>query len=199
MSSARPTHVTGLDLSLTGTGIATIELASGLTSLHLHGTKGKKGALLPARIERMRNAVAGVIKEVPVGAFIVIEAPSFGSASTSAHERAGMWWRVVAFLAGRGHQIASVAPRTRAKYAAGHLPVAKPRSGPNKKEVLAAMRADHPTLRLANDNVADGLALAAAGARHLGAPIDPSTRQRVEVVAAIRWPASTTNLEGITP
>lgn len=192
-------HVTGLDLSLTATGIATVTLDSGHIHLHTHRTTGAKGAPLTDRIERMRHAVSGVLELVPVDAFIVIESPSFGSFSTSAHERAGMWWRVVAFLSVRGYPIAPVSPRTRAKYAAGHRPVAKPRSGPNKQEVLAAMRADHPTLTIPNDNVADGLALAAAGARHLGSPIDPTTRQRVEAMAAIKWPTSTTNQKGTRP
>ncbi|WP_336653303.1 MULTISPECIES: hypothetical protein [unclassified Leucobacter] len=125
----------------------------------------------------------------PRPALVVLEAPSLGSQHGKAHERAGLWWLVADHLTKAGYTVAQAYPRTRAKYAAGHRPVADTRKGPQKKEVLAASRAEFPYLELRSHDLADALSLARMGARFLGAPIDPSTPQRDEAVAAVRWPA----------
>ena len=187
--SRRPDYVVGLDLSLTGTGVATLGLNTGHTHLALVASGPVAGDGLAPVIDRLSFLLNGIARETPSGrALVVVEAPSHGSRNGKAHERAGLWWRTVTYLHGRGHLIAQASPRTRSKYAAGHRPVAKHGSGPNKREVVAALAAEHPHLNLANDNVADAFALACMGARFLGAPIDPSTRQRAEAVAAVRWP-----------
>lgn len=187
-----PRHVVGLDLSLAGTGIATISLDTGLTRLALVETVAR-GDKLSDTLDRLRDALTGIAAEIPTAhALVVVEAPSLGSKHGKAHERAGLWWRTVAYLHGHGHDIAQAYPRTRAKYAAGHLPVKNSRKGPDKNEVVEASLAEFPHLpTLKNNNLADGFALARMGARFLGTPIDPSTRQRAEAVAAVKWPTNT--------
>lgn len=183
-------HVVGLDLSLTSTGVASLSLDTGMTRLELVSTTGKRGASLEVTLARLQVAVAGIVSHVPVArSLVVVEAPSHGSRFGMSHERAGLWWRTIAYLHTQGHVIAQAAPRTRAKYAAGHLPVKSTQKGPDKKEIVAALTAEHPHLAaLRNDNIADGFALACMGARHLGSPIDTFTPQRVQAVAAVRWP-----------
>ena len=190
----------GIDPSLVGTGLAGIDTVTGDVRTALVATKGKKNMTLVEQLDRLGEAVQGIVSFTPVErTLIVIEAPSFGSFSTSAHERAGLWWRTVAYLHHQGHVIARATPRTRAKYIAGHRPVKNTRKGPDKSEVLAAIQAEHPHLSIRNDNIGDGFGLACMGARHLGAPIDSSTNQRVEAMAAVKWPTSTTNQERTTP
>lgn len=184
----RPPYVVGLDLSLTASGVAVLGLESGRTQLELVKTAAA-GDSLTAAVNRAQTATERILRLLPPHGLVVVEAPSHGSQFGKAHERAGLWWLIVTRLHQRGFLYAQVAPRTRSKYAAGHRPVAKPRSGPSKQEVVAAGRAEFPYLELRNDNLADAFALARMGARFLGAPIDPSTRQRDEAVAAVRWPA----------
>lgn len=185
-------YAVGLDLSLTGSGIATIGLETGHVALSVVET-APDGDDLAAVLDRLAAALQGIASRVPAErALVVVEAPSHGSRHGKAHERAGLWWRTVAYLHHSGHLLAQAYPRTRAKYAAGHLPVKNSRKGPDKREIVAASKAEFPHLTLSNDNIADAFALARMGARHLGSPIDPTTRQRVESVAAVRWPDSTT-------
>lgn len=183
-----PQYAVGLDLSLTGSGVASISLTTGHVRLGIVETP-PAGATLAATLDRLQYALAGIVAHVPTEhSVVVIEAPSHGSQNGKAHERAGLWWRAAAYLHSRGHVIVQAYPRTRAKYAAGHLPVKNSRKGPDKREVVAAARAEFPHLALGNDNVADAFALARMGARRLGSPIDSSTPQRVQAVAAVRWP-----------
>lgn len=195
--NALPRYAVGLDLSLTGTGLASISLETGHVRLGLVETKPTSDGGLSGTLNRLHTALEGIVAHIPITrCLIVVEAPSLGSRNGKAHERAGLWWRTVAYLHSRGHDVAQAYPRTRAKYAAGHLPVKNTRKGPDKREIVAALAAEHPHLQLGNDNVADGFALACMGARHLGSPIDSSTPQRVQAVAAVRWPHRTTNPEG---
>lgn len=189
--SARPRLVLGIDPSLAGTGLAGIDTATGDVRTKLVATAGKKHMTLTEQLERLGAAMRGIASFTPAtGTLVVIEAPSFGSFSTSAHERAGLWWRTVAYLHHHGHHIARVTPRTRAKYIAGHLPVENTRKGPDKREVLHAINTEHARFGIRNDNIGDAFALACMGARHLGTPIDSSTKQRVEAMAAVKWPTT---------
>lgn len=198
MSASTPRLVLGIDPSLAGTGLAGISVDTGDVRTELIATVGTRRPTVEQQLQRLQTALRGIAAFVPVErCLIVIEAPSFGSFSTSAHERAGLWWRTTAYLHAKGHPIARVSPRTRAKYAAGHRPVKSTRKGPDKREVLAAIHEEHPQLGIRNDNIGDAFALACMGARHLGAPIDSSTRHRVEAMAAVKWP--TTRQEGHTP
>ena len=196
-AGSAPRYAVGLDLSLTGSGVAVISLHTGQVALGLVETKGTAKARLDQTLDRLQVALAGIAAYVPAErSVIVIEAPSLGSQNGKSHERAGLWWRTAGLLHSRGHIVTQAYPRTRAKYAAGHLPVKNTRKGPDKNEVVAALAAEHPHLHLSNDNIADAFALACIGARHLGAPIDSSTPQRVQATAAVRWP--TTDQEGTT-
>lgn len=189
-------HVTGLDLSLTASGVVTVrrsgEFGEVRASQRLIETPGfAKGARpgLAEWVERQTRMAHEVIAAVEPGGLVVIEAPSHGSRFGNPHERAGLWWRVVQYIVRRLDEqgeptdvVVSVAPATRAKYAAG--------SGrADKRQVLAAVNERMPFAVVRDHNLADGLALAAMGWRWLGRPIDGApTKAMTEAMGAVRWP-----------
>lgn len=168
--------VIGLDLSLTAAGLADLTLKDSprakSINLETFGTKGKKGDTFEQRGARLRKMADYIVSWCMAGmvnpSLVVIEGPSYGSQVGSQHDRSGLWWLVTARLQELGIPMAYVAPRARAKYATGN--------GNAKKDVVLAhvieQYADLVDGRIANDNEADALTLAAIGARLLGAPID---------------------------
>ena len=183
-------YIVGLDLSLSQTGVAVHSIATGMQSLSVAKSAPRLEGL-PGTLDRIETLLEQIQYKVPPRlSLVVVEAPSYRSQFGKPHERAGLWWAVVTDLLRKGHDVVEVAPRTRAKYIAGHLPIEEPRRGPSKREIVAASVADFPTSaeKLRNDNIADAFGLARMGARAVGSPIDATTRQRVEAVAAVRWP-----------
>ena len=182
-------HVVGLDLSLSGTGVAVHNFETGHTTLAVAKSEPRSQDLR-GTLHRIHQVLGGVRMRTPAGnALAVVEAPSYRSQFGKPHERAGLWWAVVLDLVKDGYDVVQIAPRARAKYIAGHLPVEKPRSGPSKREIVTASTTEFPHHpELVNDNIADAFGLARIGARYLGAPIDSSTPKRLEVMANLGWP-----------
>jgi hypothetical protein len=170
--------VVGLDLSLTGTGVAVIR--AGHVFLHRVDADAADDPLRSWR--RIKATASGVLGRVPAGALVVLEGPSWGSRFGKPDERHAQRWMVRGPLLERGHEVVVVQPRTRAKYAAED-------GNAQKRAVLATMRTRHPDLNIRDHNVADALALAAMGARSIGSPIDgdPSKKQ-IEAMDAVSWP-----------
>jgi hypothetical protein len=172
--------VVGLDLSLTNSGVTVIR--DGEIDLHQVRSPAPGDSSVLAVWERIRYSAIRVVRLVPPESVVVVEWASYASKFGQPDERNAHRWLTAGTLASRGCRVLKVSPKTRAKYAADD-------GGADKKQVLAAMRARHPGLVIADDNVADSLALAAMGARHLGRPIDgvPS-KQQTEVMRTLRWP-----------
>ena len=172
--------VVGLDLSLTNSGVTVIR--DGEIDLHQVRSVAPGDSSVLAVWERIRYSAIRVVRLVPEDALVVVEWASYASKFGQPDERNAHRWLVAGTLAQRGCRVLQVSPKTRAKYATDD-------GAADKKRVLAAMRARHPGLVIADDNVADSLALAAMGARHLGRPIDgvPS-KQQTEVMRTLRWP-----------
>lgn len=155
--------VVGLDLSLTSTGIA------------VHGaipdwagtikSKGTKADTWEMRRQRIDGIVGRVIPPIPEGALVVVEAPSYGSTTGSAHDRSGLWWITFDTLTALGYTVLPVAPTVRAKYATG-------KGNAGKDAVLAAAVRRYPGIEIDDNNVADAVVLMAIGCRLLGEPID---------------------------
>ncbi|MDQ7877323.1 hypothetical protein Q9R08_04965 [Microbacterium sp. QXD-8] len=182
--------VTGLDLSLAGSGVATIRRNGGgevRISQHLIETEAFPKDYKPTLqewLDRQSSIVQRVVSLVPDDALVVIETGSFRSKWGNPYERAGVFWRTAQWLSRLGHVVVGVTPAGRAKYAAGHARA-------DKKAVVEAIQLWAPTIR--NHNVADAAALAAMGWRHLGAPVDLSLdgvleRKKNEAMRAVRWP-----------
>lgn len=175
--------VLGLDLSLTGTGIARVggEGVELLTTVR----PGKRTS--HERIEYILMEIHDAQRGQSID-LVVIEGPSYGSQAGQSghHERAGLWWLVTQGLYAVRRSYAVVAPTARAKYATGNG-----RAG--KLAVLAAVRERYGHLtrgRIRNDNEADALTLAAMGVDHLGGHLaDVPPINRAALIKA-NWPAT---------
>lgn len=171
--------VVGVDPSLACTGIAIIDLTTGEIETRRVITPSL-GTSLRGRRDRMRRAIAGILAPIPPRVAVsVIEVP-FASKQYGAHDqRLALYWWLVDQLLARG-PVVEAKPSQRAKLATGN-------GNASKDDVVAAMRAQHPDARIPDDNVADALALAAAGARWAGTPITFTPDQEV-AFARLSWP-----------
>lgn len=176
-----PATVMGLDLSLTGTGIAL--LRAGDTRPLLMRTV-KPGKLTGT--DRMRVILDAITEAQRAAVHVdlaVIEGPSYGSQNGQRghHERGGLWWQVVCGLAWSGQPYAIMPPTNRAKYATG-------RGGAPKAVVLAAVAQTYG-VQPADDNQADAYAMAAAGLDHLGVPLAELPATHRDALRGCQWPA----------
>lgn len=170
----------GIDPSLTCTGLAVVG-ENRATSVHTFPTSTQDADL--ADYDRRVQYITGkTLMAAPKRCLTVIEAPfvpHHGGAG-QVIERAWLFGFIVSQFLRRGPVVA-VSAKTRAKYATGN-------GNASKKEVLAAMRDRFPDLSIRDDNAADGLALAAMGARWLGFPIDGEpSKPQLEAMRAVRW------------
>lgn len=176
--------VLGVDPSLTCSGVALVEFdgdACRWETWRARAVKPEVPSVAGSR-RRIRVMLREILALVPPKLDLaVVEGPSFGSrtAMSLADERAGLRWMLIDQLMARG-PVVVVQPRSRALLAAG--------SGKaGKSQVLDAVRAMVPAAHIPNDDVADAVALAAAGAHHLGLSLPYSDAQS-KAHARIAWP-----------
>lgn len=183
--------VTGLDLSLTRTGIAHIDIQKPPTfnpktqvTTHTITSTGTRKDTLPQRVARIRKLRNAICDQVCRSALVVLEAPAFASNMGSVWDRAGLWHHVVAVLDAQGVPYVDVAPSRLKKFACG-------KGNGDKTAVAAGVTRLWGELASPRDNNQfDALALATLGAVHLARrqlPIRVLERH-LEVVAAIDWP-----------
>ena len=172
--------VLGVDQSLRGTGLALHD--RGVTSTAL--VRAQLGDGVHGIRDAVRYIVGRVVTFAPHADLYVLEAPIIPRhGSGLALERAWLFGMLFDQLWLRG-RVATVHPSTRALYATGN-------GRASKDEVLAAMRARFPALAIADDNVADALALASIGARWLGKPIDgEATAPQLRAMGSVKWPVA---------
>ena len=180
----------GIDLSLTGTGLAfatsDLEVASWL--IRTSGSKDDTFEMSLVRINDIRQRVLHVVSRTR-GALrgksymAVLEGASYGSYGGKNHERAGLWWMVYRDLHELHIPIAVVSPGGRAKYATGNG-----RAG--KEEVLTSAAHRYHGTKIVNNNVADAVVLAAMGARMLHFPLEESSLgpQFLSALEGCSWP-----------
>lgn len=131
---------------------------------------------------RIRLMLAEILSLIPREVDLsVVEGPSFGSrtAMSLADERSGLRWMLIDQLFARG-PVVVVSPKTRALLACGN-------GNAGKADVLAAVQAGVPDAHVPDDNVADAVALAIAGAHRLGMPASYDVRQR-RAFDKVAWP-----------
>lgn len=186
--------VTGLDLSLTGSGVVTVETAEapGVSAFRAavdeFGT-GPTATDLSARGHRLRSVAAPVLRAARGSDLLVIEDLYMGSGTGGQLDRAGLFWLVVATLTHEGYPVALVTNNHLKMYALGR----GAGKGTDKDYVLAAVVRRYPTVNVQSNNTADALVLAAMGARHLGYPIDPDLPEsHTRAMRAVHWPSTTT-------
>jgi crossover junction endodeoxyribonuclease RuvC len=176
-------RVVGLDLSLTSTGIAIVDLESvPVWDVRTIESKGKETASLDERRRRLSALREQITTCARAATLVVIEQPAYSRTVGSMHDRSGLWWLVVDELASWGIPVAEVGPTKRAKYAAG--------SGTAGKDtVLLAASRRYPDVPMTGNDTADATLLAAMGARHLGHPVEKSLPAgHLAAMKDIRWP-----------
>lgn len=164
------TRIFGLDLSLTATGIANSQLASGTIEPPGRGTE-----------QRIRYILDECARwKLPNADLVAIEGPSYGSQGGKAHERAGLWWCVAYKLWALKIPVVVVAPGTLKKYATGH-------GHATKSDVRQAVIARWPAFN-GDHNAADALMLVAFAADLAGKPITAMPDHHRVALKAVQLP-----------
>lgn len=172
-------QVIGIDLSLTGTGIAILGFAG--HHVELIKSKGKPDDDLGMRGERLRIIRNKIIDLIPDDALVVIEQPAYSQTGGSHHDRSGLWWQIVDWVQDAGFQTVEVAPTSVKKYATG-------KGNASKDQVLAAIVKRYAHIDVTDNNIADAVVLAAMGMRWLGHEIDGGLPLvNLSSMAAVRW------------
>lgn len=176
--------VVGIDPSLTCTGVAIIDTVTGEITTRRVAT-ASTGTTLLAKRDRLRKAIAGILAPIPARVGVTtIEVPHSAHQFGAQNERVALYWWLVDQLFARG-PVVEVAPAQRAKLATS-------RGNARKTDVVTAIRAAFPTVRVPDDNVADALALAWAGAHWINPGAVPTyTPEQATVHARLTWPNHT--------
>ena len=179
----RVDSVIGLDLSLTGPGLALIEEPWGkhdpvrpiaLTMDRVPRGEAQRGLILKEAAEAVGHLAAESTKR-HMFRVACMEALLLQSGSGKAPERAAFWWMVRAQLELRGFEVVSVHPTSRRSIAMDDAARAEWRNAPKhqkaaagKRAVLASVRRRWPGVVLPDDNAADALVCAEVGAHRAG-------------------------------
>lgn len=184
--------VVGVDLSLTATGVASIETWRGGIDEALNVLPPKvtviksapDGDTLHSRFIRMEAIAASVVGWCKGADLVAIEGPSFASQGGSSWDRAGLWWWVVSILQTLETPVAEVPPTVLKKWATG--------KGQAKKTAVAvAISRMWPEVATQDDNDSDALCLATMGAQQLNAikpPVGGYPMYRLEALGKVKWP-----------
>lgn len=166
--------VRGLDLSLTGAGVAGAGWAQTL------GSKGKRTDTYAMRRARLHRLAGRIVEAVGPCDLAVVEGPSYGSRGAGTWDRAGLWWLVVDALAAREVPVAVVTPSARAKYATG--------DGRAGKQAVLDAAAVRYGVALRDDNQADAMVLCAMGHDWLDEPLATVPDRHRAALARVEWP-----------
>lgn len=174
-------RVLGLDLSLTGTGIA-----SSLGWCRAVGYTDNKNPItkLPhaLRLNAMRGVRNGVISQIGRPELAVIELPAPSRSGGGAHERAWLWWEIYEYLVANDIPVGLVGTGQLKMYATGS-------GNADKTKVVDQVARRWPAWEtLGNDNCADAVALMAAGLHWLGEPLADMPQRNQSVLDNIQWP-----------
>lgn len=178
--------VVGLDLSLTGSGVAAIySRDTGETGVYVqeYGSKPTT-ADLAARGARLRKVATPVLNACQGANLVVIEDLFMGAGTGAQLDRAGLWWIIVNSLTANGLPVVAVTNNHLKMYAVGK----GGGKGTDKDAVLAQVIRRYLTVDIKSNNTCDALVLAAMGARHLGFPVEgslPDTHLRA--MGAVKW------------
>lgn len=176
--------VIGLDLSLTGPGIAAIMEPWGYSGevAKAHATtlgrvpveEVQRGLILRRSATRVVDMVSNLAQRSD-GILVVMERLLLQSMTGKAPERSAFWWMVRGELEARGAAVTSVHPTTRKslgldEQGAAELKAmdAAARKRSAKRVGLQSMRRRWPGVVFPDDNASDALVCADLGARALG-------------------------------
>lgn len=177
------TRAVGIDLSLTGTGLAAITTTGTGLILDVLTVKssGHNGDILRQRRERIYQIAARVAQFAADADAVVLEAPAYSKNVGSMWDRAGLWWSVVDLLMLEPVDIAVAPPTVVKKFAAG-------KGNADKTAVAGGMvRLWGEQCKASNDNEYDALALATMGAQRLELAGVPSRAHHAATLASVAW------------
>jgi crossover junction endodeoxyribonuclease RuvC len=198
--------VVGIDSSLTLSGCASVRFGDQPVRWETWRARAPQPSTSTVAGERrrLRTMLREILAYIPEHVdLVVVEGPAPSAKfSGKADERSGLRWMVIDQLLPRtpnGDGVVLVDPQTRAVLAFGKgMPRRKKgqSSDAAKAPVLERVRADFPDAHVPDHNVADAVALAAAGAHHLGMPVDYSAAQS-SALAKVAWPVGEPLLAGM--
>lgn len=170
-------RVIGLDLSLTGSGIASSD-----GWCEVVGQKDVTTQPLDRRLAIIDDLAAQILNLVCAPDLVVIEQPAFSRAGAGSIERHALWWLVVRSLRGHELPVAEVTARGRMRYATG-------KGAATKSAVVDAAARRWPSFETGgNDNLADAVVLCAMGRDWLGAPLSTLPQTHRAALAVVTWP-----------
>ncbi|WP_104087982.1 hypothetical protein [Arthrobacter sp. GMC3] len=164
--------IVGIDPSLTSTGIAIKDHEGHIHRERIRST-GKKTDTWDMRGARIKRLAETIVGHVPSNSLVIIESPSYGSISTSAHDRSGLWWAIHQKLIAKGCDIVPATPAQRMMYATG-------KGGgkdAGKDMVLAQTIRRYPQIDITGNDLADAVIFLAIGCRLNGQPLEDSLPQ----------------------
>lgn len=172
-------RVLGIDLSLTGTGLA----YSDRDTIAIRTVRTKKyGPNLEDQWQRLKYIESEIWKTATSEDFdlVLIEGPSYGSKGAGTWDRGGLWWLVVSMVLAHDIPAAVVPPSLRSKYATG--------KGNSSKAGVASAAGARYGREFATDDEADAYVLCAMGLDHLGDPPAVVPKLHRGALAKVQWP-----------
>lgn len=181
-AAAPAPRVVGLDISLTGTGIA---CSAGWCDAI--GTNGITTLPLARRDAALDQLAYDIVQHIgPQTQLVVIEAPAYSRSGGGAHERSSLWWRVVHRLLRWDIPVVEVNPKHRSTYATG-------RGNAPKTAVVDAVARRWPRWETGgDDNAADAVVLMAMGLDAAGHPLAVVPAKQRAALDKITWPETVT-------
>lgn len=172
-------RVVGLDISLTGTGVA-----SSRGWCDVVGMANVTTTPLVERISKVDALCAMVLRLVGTPDLAVVEVPAYQAAGgRSTLERSALWWLVVRSLIRKDVPIAQCFNNSRMRYATG-------KGTASKAAIVDAVARRYPAYSTAgNDNLCDAVVLCAMGADYVGFPLASVPKTHRAALEAVTWPA----------
>lgn len=180
----------GLDLSLTGAGVALAwrDHLGQEGVLHTRLSTDAAGYQLRPRWARISGQADLVVERVCARGrpdVVLVEGPAHGAAGGSAHDRSGLWWLVVGRLVANGVPVVEVVTQHLKMYATGRG------TKVSKDEVLAETARRYLALvpHLSSNDEADAVTLAALGLHRVtGQPLVALPQTHTRALASVKWP-----------
>lgn len=171
-------YVTGIDLSLTATGVCAAKLDWGIRDWYTDTLKPPKMSGLP----RLDWLVARIVEHCPAKALIVMEGPAFGAKGSAYHQLAGLWWIVRRELRlQRPDSAVAVVPPSNLKR------IALGKGVGDKDAVMLATARRFPGFQ-GDNNAADALWLAVLGAQRMSKPLVELPAANLKALDGVTWP-----------
>lgn len=173
------THIVGIDLSMTSTGLAIYRpedvVPGGFAHTETITSKPSKTPGYEGKLERFHGIADRIMNALSYEeTHVFLEGPSYASAGAATHDIAGNWWLLYHMLSGDGCRITVVPPTCVKTYATG-------KGNAGKDQVLAAAIKRYPDIDIPGNDIADAVILLAIGLRLHGYAIEyglPQTHLR---------------------